>query len=166
MKIRKLYLDMDGVLCDFNKRFTELFGSDALTKRDKKMWTKDWPDFIERKSFENLDWHTGGSLLLLYISQYPKLEVEILSSSGGERFHEEVERQKLVWLKKQGITYKANIVPGRKHKKDYAEPDVILIDDTYDVIEAFNKAGGIGILHRNIEETLERLHFLLGGEKD
>jgi hypothetical protein len=32
-----------------------------------------------------------------------------------------------------------------------------LIDDTPDVIEDFNRAGGIGILHENAADTIERL---------
>jgi hypothetical protein len=42
-------------------------------------------------------------------------------------------------------------------KQNYATPDSILIDDTEDVIEAFNRAGGIGILHKDASETLSVL---------
>ncbi len=42
------------------------------------------------------------------------------------------------------IHYKVNIVPGRKHKKEWATPDAVIIDDTPDVIVAWNKANGIG----------------------
>ena len=87
--------------------------------------------------------------------------VEILSSSGGVRFHEEVKNQKKFWLKSQGITYKANIVPGRKRKAEYAKTNVVLIDDTDEVITQFNAAGGIGILHRDAKETIKTLESLL-----
>ena len=52
-------------------------------------------------------------------------------------------------------------MPGRSLKKDYASPDTILIDDTEDVINSFNRAGGIGILHKDIGETLTQLKTLL-----
>ena len=51
--IKKIYLDMDGVLCDFEKKFTEYYGILSLAKRDRKEWSKDWEDFIlHKKGFE------------------------------------------------------------------------------------------------------------------
>ena len=160
--IKTIYLDMDGVLCDFEKKFTDLYGFLSLAKRDRKQWSTDWEDFItQRHAFEKLEWFPGGQELLSYIRKHPSIHVEILSSSGGERFHDEVTAQKIKWLRNHGINYKANIVPGRKHKKDWARPDAIIIDDTPDVISSWNKAGGIGILHKDVKETIKRLDTLL-----
>jgi hypothetical protein len=161
MKVTKLYLDMDGVLCNFEKRFTDLYGKDALGARDRKNFTTNWPNFIMNGNFENLEWFPGGKELLHFIQYATDWEVEILSSSGGEKFHSEVAAQKVVWLCNKGIPYKANIVPGRKHKTAYATPETILIDDTEDIIVNFNAAGGVGILHKDINETLAKLRTLL-----
>lgn len=152
---------MDGVLCDFEKRFTELYGKDALGARDRKNFTTNWPNFIMDGNFESLEWFSGGKELLDFIQNETDWEVEILSSSGGEKFHSEVAAQKVVWLCDKGIPYKANIVPGRKHKTAYATPETILIDDTEDIIVNFNAAGGVGILHKDINETLAKLRTLL-----
>ena len=152
---------MDGVLCNFEKRFTELYGKDALGARDRKNFTTNWPNFIMDGNFENLEWFPGGKELLDFIQNETDWEVEILSSSGGEKFHSEVAAQKVVWLCNKGIPYKANIVPGRKHKTAYATPETILIDDTEDIIVNFNAAGGLGILHKDINETLAKLRTLL-----
>lgn len=160
--IKKIYLDMDGVLCDFEKKFTELYGLLSLTKRDRKQWSKDWEDFIlNQHGFEKLDWFPGGQELLAYLRRHPNIHVEILSSSGGERFHGEVTVQKIKWLRKHGINYKANIVPGRKKKAEYATPDSLIIDDTPDVIRYFTQAGGQAILHKDIKETIQKLDTLL-----
>ena len=152
---------MDGVLCNFEKRFTELYGKDALGARDRKNFTTNWPNFIMDGNFESLEWFPGGKELLDFIQNETDWEVEILSSSGGEKFHSEVAAQKVVWLCNNGIPYKANIVPGRKHKTAYATPETILIDDTEDIIVNFNAAGGVGILHKDINETLAKLRTLL-----
>lgn len=152
---------MDGVLCNFEKRFTELYGKDALGARDRKNFTTNWPNFIMDGNFESLEWFPGGKELLHFIQYATDWEVEILSSSGGEKFHSEVAAQKVVWLCNKGIPYKANIVPGRKHKTAYATPETILIDDTEDIIVNFNAAGGLGILHKDINETLAKLRTLL-----
>lgn len=158
--IKKIYLDMDGVLCDFEKRYFHLFDETPGETRDKKNFNPNWKVFVKGENFATLDWYPGGKELLSFIKKYP-VDVEILSSSGGEKFHGEVTVQKIKWLRSHGINYKANIVPGRKHKKDYATPEMILIDDTPDVIESFNKAGGHGILHKDISKTKEMLKKLL-----
>ena len=152
---------MDGVLCNFEKRFTELYGEDALGSRDRKNFTTNWPNFIMDGNFESLEWFPGGKELLDFIQNETDWEVEILSSSGGEKFHSEVAAQKVMWLCDKGIPYKANIVPGRKHKTAYATPETILIDDTEDIIVNFNAAGGLGILHKDANETLAKLRTLL-----
>jgi phosphoglycolate phosphatase-like HAD superfamily hydrolase len=158
--IEKIYLDMDGVLCDFEKQFTGLYGEESLKNRDRKLWSEDWPNFIERKQFEELPKFPGCDELLEFVRKFP-VEIEILTSSGGTKFHEQVREQKKVWLKKYCIAYKPHVVPGRKHKKEYATPETILIDDTPDVIDSFNKAGGIGILHKDVKETIKTLETLL-----
>jgi phosphoserine aminotransferase len=53
--------------------------------------------------------------------------------------------------------WKPNVVAGRKNKAGYATPNTILVDDTSDVIQAFNAAGGVGILHKEIGNTLMML---------
>lgn len=151
---------MDGVLCDFEHRYQELFSRTPYEARDKKEFNPDWTKFVVEKNFTMLPWFKGGQELLKFIGEYP-VEVEILSSSGGKKYHDLVEPQKVQWLKDHGINYKANIVPGRRVKSQYAKPNVILIDDTPDVIEAFNAAGGIGMLHKDIGETVEKLTELL-----
>ena len=89
------------------------------------------------------------------------IPVEILSSSGGRLHHEEVKKQKKVWLKRHHIDFTANIVPGRHLKANYAKSDVILIDDTTDVIDDFNMAGGIGILHKDTAKTIKTVQSIL-----
>ena len=145
---------MDGVLANFEKRFEELFNKTAGQSRQDKEFTSDWPTFIEGGNFATLEWWPGAQELLEFVDSIPNINIEILSSSGGPKYHKEVTEQKQKWLKDHGIKYKANIVPGSGVKSTYAkDADTILVDDTDYVVDAFIKKGGIGILHRDLGNT-------------
>lgn len=156
-----IYLDMDGVLCDFHGRYTKLFGD--IDKVPKKQWRTNWKEFIKGKNFETLDLIKGAEELLKFVRTLDT-PVEILTSSGGPDNHEEVARQKLVWLRQHGIKYKANVVPGGQKKAEFAAVDRVLVDDTPRVIEAYRKAGGYGILHdsNRVEHTILELKEFFG----
>ena len=154
---------MDGVLCNFEKRYEELFGENPWKSRNNKHWSNNWVEFIESHQFESLQPMPGAFDMLAYVRN-KDIPIEILTSSGSLRmdikYHNLVADQKAIWLKKHGIAYKINVVQNRKMKAEYAALDIILIDDTPDVIEAFDKAGGIGILHNNSAGTLHTLEHL------
>lgn len=160
--IEKIYVDMDGVICNFERRYFELYGELPGSMRDRKEFSSHWDNFIETRQFESLDWWPGGKELILFLEEETDVPYEILTSSGGNKHHDKVEKQKQVWLKNNGLSHvKPNVVAGRKNKALYATPNTILIDDTADVIDAFNKANGIGILHKEIGNTLMMLRKLL-----
>ena len=159
---------MDGVLTDFEKRYEELFGvrPDEVQHRTKHFW-ENWESFILGGNFKTLDRHAGADKLLHFVHEL-RVPVEILTSSGGEKFHDEVEKQKIVWLCNNTIPYKANVVPGGKKKAQFAKPWNVLVDDTPHVVEAYRAAGGTAILHFDVDVTiaeLARLHLeWQGGE--
>jgi len=150
---------MDGVLCNFDSAYTKRFQmtpSEMRAQRDKKMFWNTWETFIREKWFEKLDWFPGAKDLVAFLKDIEYgVEIEILSSSGGTKFHDDVSLQKSVWLDRAEIFWERNFVPGRKHKKDYANEHVILIDDTTDVIESFYQCGGNVILHRDAADTIK-----------
>jgi hypothetical protein len=165
MKIDKIYLDMDGVLCDFHKRYHEMFhyepGGEGLeNERDRKEFSPNWKKFIETKQFATLDWFPGGKELIQYVDSLG-VQVEILSSSGGIRNHTEVRDQKTEWLRNNGLNYPVNIVPGRRIKKYFSYHNNVLIDDTLDVIESFNEGPGVAILHKDVNVTIQELQSIL-----
>ena len=159
--IDTIYLDMDGVLCDFEGRYIELFREMPGASRDRKEFSKNWTDFVLGENFSTLEHWPGANELLDFVRTIPNVTIKILTSSGGHKYHDQVKEQKIRWLCNQGIPYEAIVVAGRSKKAAYATPTSILIDDTVDVIDRFNEEGGIGILHKNASNTIKLLKILL-----
>lgn len=156
----KIYLDMDGVLTDFDKRFTELFGGRPEQSEDRKEhFYTNWPAFVEGGNFGTLEMHPGAPKLLEAVRSL-NVPVEILSSSGGKKYHECVTLQKEAWLRDHGIEFKPNIVPGGWLKAEWAKPWHILIDDSAHVVDPYIAAGGTAILHYDVDLTIKRLYEL------
>ena len=159
----KIYLDMDGVISDFEARYVELFGErpSDIQRRNKEFYNY-WETFVMGNNFATLPRHKG-SIELLHVlhTEFKDIPVEILSSSGGQKYHDEVAEQKRHWLRVHGIEYNALIVPGGSKKAEYAKsPWDILIDDTERNIKKFKDAGGTGILHTDADSTIVELRKL------
>lgn len=149
----KIYCDMDGVLVDFNKGYFELTGHqlDGIHRTDTHFW-----DPINEAGYEfwiNLEWMPDGKELWSYIEKYTP---ELLSAPSRQP---DSRIAKNDWVKRElpGVHL---ILRSAKHKKDFASPTSILIDDRVDNIADWVSAGGIGILHKNAEDTILQLKDL------
>lgn len=151
-----LYLDMDGVLADFNKEYTKL----DPNKEDRQKFRS---AVMHYKIFEKLDFMPDAQELLDYVSRLEDVDVQILTSKGtyNQEQGDEAKIQKLNWLNTRNIPYKANFVRSASEKAQYATPTSILIDDTIGCIIPFNAAGGRGILHVNAKESIKILEEIL-----
>lgn len=156
---------MDGVITDFNKKYTEMFGrtpAEVRMDRERKQYSEFWHLFVDRFGFEKLDWHEGGQELIHFLEGLQNVQICILTSAGGFDRHPEVQEQKLVWLNDKMINWPAVVVPGRRFKSGFASGDAFMIDDTPDVITGFCNNGGSGIVHTHTPKTIEVLRRWLG----
>jgi hypothetical protein len=147
-----LYLDMDGVLADFNKEYIKLDPQKVDRKRFRAA-------VLEHSIFEKLDFMPDAAELLNHVSRLNGITVQILTSMGT---HDPIQGnaamyQKLTWLKARNIPYKANFVRNKQEKSQYATPTSILIDDSPGCIGPFIEAGGHGILHHKSSESIRIL---------
>jgi FMN phosphatase YigB (HAD superfamily) len=144
---------MDGVLVDFDKGYKKLTGNslNGEHRSDTDFW-----DPINNAGYDfwiNLEWMGDGKKLWKYIEKYnPKL----LSAPSRQ---EDSRVAKLDWAHKElpGVQL---ILRSAKHKKDFATPNSILIDDRLDNIIGWREAGGIGIHHINTPQTIQELKLL------
>lgn len=151
---------MDGVICDFDKKFTELTdGENFIKYSDKYGWDKTWKT-IEKFGIEfwsEMDWTKDGKKLWNFLKNLDN--VEILTGSPKGKVGEYAMKGKEIWIKKNIGDIKVNHIEG-KLKYTYVKNNDILIDDMERNCDLWGKAGGIAINHRNTDDTIEELKKL------
>jgi len=157
-KISCIYLDMDGVIADFNKRYKELYHMNPRDAEKKKEFDKFFDEFIATGQFATLDLMPDAMEGITFLRKL-NVPTQILSSTASEKRNDAISKQKLVWLQTHGITFTPNLVPGKRLKRNFAAPDKIIIDDTEVVIDQWREAGGIGILHKDWPTTVAILQM-------
>ena len=154
----RIYVDMDGVLCDFILAAKRATGQDWTGLRSGQ----DWESIRKTKNFwANMPWTRDGKQLWSYLSKY---KPHILSAFSLE--DPNCIPGKKRWLRKEvGYTQNSMInIVRRRQKKDFAmkgsaikRQPAILIDDYSKNVQQFRAAGGIGIEHTTTSNTISQL---------
>jgi len=154
----KLYVDLDGVLADFEGGVKRAIGVYPTELDRSDLWKQIYqtPDF-----FTNLGWHPGGRELWQQIARlHPTVLTGLPGTKHDPQTSVEGERQKRAWVAKMLGKYVPCIVVPSKDKQQYATPESILIDDRPDNIAQWKARGGIGILHTSLQTTCRQLREL------
>ena len=160
--IKTIYVDMDAVLCDFLKRFKELYGVEPerdypSKNKAKEAYKQQFKDFIAGDNFATLDPMPDYDLAMEFLRGIEKdYDIKLLSSTAKLKYLPEVARQKHLWLKNHDIHWPVILVPGKQLKQYYARPDSVLIDDTLSNVIEWRDRDGPAIWHASWEETIKR----------
>lgn len=149
----KIYLDMDGVLSDFNKAFENIDGYDAHEYNNKHGDEKFW-DYVKEaglKYWSEMPWVKGSKKLWNYVKDK---NVSILSAPA--RAIPNCPKGKKVWVKRELGNVKL-ILKRAREKHEYADKNSILIDDNKDNIKNWKNADGIGILFKSADQAIKEL---------
>jgi 5'(3')-deoxyribonucleotidase len=147
----RIFCDLDGVIIDFNQGYKDLTNI-TLDKSEHRSDSKFWEP-IEKAGYDfwvNLKWMSDGHILWNFISPYNPTILSAPSRQVESRIG------KHDWVNRE-LPGTPLILRSAKHKKDFAAPDAILIDDRPENIEGWIQEGGIGILHTSAEETINEL---------
>lgn len=155
----KIYVDMDGVLTDWEDQFKRYSGGIPVNVYDNLYGKDKQYQLVNQNSptyYANMRWMKDGKLLYNFIKEFP--HVEILSHAPDKKAY----IGKMQWLKNNQVPFKANLVPHREDKAKFANSDSIIIDDREDVVNDFRKTGGKAILHKDSISTINQLKEMLG----
>lgn len=159
MKITKIYLDMDGVIADFETEYKNMFGElpeETRVKKGMPEFVVRWNQIISTGIFRRLQKMPDAEILLEHLKTVSS-PVYILSSTSDIESHGPVQEQKLEWLKNENILYPAVLVPGKRFKQHYATKHSLLIDDTEVNVTQWLDNGGQGIVHTSASETIKEM---------
>jgi hypothetical protein len=159
-----IYLDMDGVVADFDKRFNDLSGMMPQDYVNKNGLNDFW-DLIDEKHkvsfWRGIELMPGAQKLVKYIEQHP---FEMLTAPS-------IKKQSIIgkglWVKdKIGTLYstKPKVTYRSAKQKHTVKPNLtkfdILIDDKGSTIDRWSAAGGTAILYQNADQVINDLKKL------
>lgn len=135
---KKLYVDMDGVLCDFDGRFVEIFNYSPLSFISKFGSDKfiSAIDHYGHKFWSEMGWTGIGPYLWSQIKDYNPIILSNPSKFNSSR------HGKSQWIKTNIGDYDYILRPD---KESMANESSMLLDDLIDNIDKFNQNGGIGV---------------------
>ena len=160
----KVYLDMDGVLADFDQRFRDISGMEPREFENKYGRKAFWNLIDEEnkiKFWVGIPVMDGAAALVNAVKDY---DYELLTSPSAKK---QSYLGKILWVKNHtGDVFpsKPRINFKRAKEKHEVKPQLsqtdILIDDREDTIGRWNAAGGTGIVYKSIGQVLNDLKKL------
>jgi 5'-nucleotidase len=156
-----LYLDMDGVVADFEGWSAQIIGPDWKKEIDSPSWGryKAHPDFYlwlpplpdADKLYEACCEYMGDKNLVQLLTALPNRARDAFPNAP---------QHKIAWAKQfVDPKVRVNFGPFAQHKRYHIRfPADILIDDTILNISQWRHDGGRGILHTSVDETIKELY--------
>lgn len=162
-EIKRIFLDMDGVLADFQTGASKLAGVNITPdSAGHKLYDARKEELTNKRLFRNLPPMVDMYDLIAYV-RHTGTPWEILTAAG------EVNRELCVYDKNEWIrefvdpTIAVTCTFTGSQKGMYAFEGSVLIDDRQKNIDHWIENGGIGIVHTSAENTINELKKLRNG---
>lgn len=139
----QVYIDMDGVVSDFDAAIAKLFGEQGLDRNADKFWKK---TCVEAQAFLHMEPILEGVEMVRTLVA-AKVPICFMTSTGGMPHHNNIAQQKLAWLQKHGLgDHPVAFCMNTKGKGAFSAIGRLLIDDREKVVAEWRLRGGMGIL--------------------
>lgn len=161
--MRNIYIDLDGVLADFDLRYFEVTGKDFINVPSKLRWS-----LLEGKQegfyagIRPYLWSIHFVERIFGLTESHGFKVQTLSALPSAIEFKTARDEKLDWVSAHFPEIEGSfIAKSSADKKRYSAPGDILIDDNPRNVAQWMKAGGMAIRHLNFEDSLIQLGDLL-----
>ena len=152
---RRIYLDCDGVLADFDARFRELHGVEPhdfeAQNGSRRFWALIADPLLSGNFFEDLPLMEGAEFLHDFCDPYRPIILTGVPRGGW------AEMQKIRWARKH-FPNTPMIVCAARDKRKYCRSGDILIDDRTKHAQKWQDAGGVFVHHKNADESIQVLN--------
>ena len=157
--MRTIYLDMDGVVADFNKFASDLLGRE-ISWEGKDLSEEEWDRLgaVENLYYKLPLIEESIKLVAIAKSFSTRFNIEFLTAVPRVTTMPSAALDKKMWLEKYYPGFKVNYGPFSRDKQKWAMPGDILIDDKRSNIKQWYDVDGIGILHTgDFKVTIDNL---------
>ena len=155
--MRRIFVDCDGVLADFDRAYAEIMGGTLPEAEEKYGLEKAW-DMLREKApnfYAELPEMPDGQELMDGLRKYRPIILTGCPAGGWS------EAQKIAWgqAKHPGITM---CTVGRSFLKNrYAHPGDVLVDDFLKYAKDWIEADGLFVLHINAKNSLRIVQAIM-----
>jgi 5'(3')-deoxyribonucleotidase len=160
--MRTIFLDMDGVVADFDTFVSNLLGRPIGWNDSKQDLTdEEWEKLasVDRLYYQ-LPLMPDATKLVAYVkSLSTRFNVGFLTAVPRRSTIPSARDDKQAWVDKYFPGMKMDIGPYSHHKQKWCTPGDILVDDRPSNIEQWSAVGGIAIYHiGDVDATIKRIN--------
>ena len=162
--MRTIYIDMDGVVADFDSYVSALLGRPIGWGATQDLTDVEWERLasVDRLYFQ-MPLMPDATKLIAYIkSLSTRFHVQFLTAVPRRSTIPSAKDDKQAWVNKYFPGMRMDIGPYSHHKQKWCKPGDILIDDRPSNIEQWTAVGGIAIYHTgDVDASIKRLNEVI-----
>jgi len=162
--MRTIYIDMDGVVADFDSYVSILLGRKIGWDSTTDLTDKEWERLasVDRLYYQLTLMFDATKLVAYAKSLSTRFHVQFLTAVPRRSTIPSAKDDKQAWVNKYFPGMKMDIGPYSHHKQKWCKPGDILIDDRPSNIEQWTAVGGIAIYHTgDVDATIKRLNEVI-----
>jgi 5'(3')-deoxyribonucleotidase len=163
--MRTIFLDMDGVVADFDTFVSNLLERPIGWNDSKQdLTTEEWAKLSSvNRLYYQLPLMPDATKLVAYVkSLSTRFNVQFLTAVPRRTTMPSARDDKQAWVDKYFPGMRMDIGPYSHHKQKWCKPGDILIDDRPSNIEQWSAVGGIAIYHTgDVDASIKELNRII-----
>lgn len=163
--MKTIFVDMDGVVADFDTFVSELLGRKVGWHQSKfDLTNEEWEKLTTvYRLYYQLPLMPDATKLIAYVkSLSTRFHVQFLTAVPRRTTMPDARADKQAWVDRYFPGMKMDIGPFSYDKQKWCSPGDILIDDRPSNIEEWTRAGGIAIYHTgDVYKTIKTLNEVI-----